>query len=182
VVAGFLGLARYRAHRFLTELPAKLGVDVRQETNAFTYSQTVKGRTVFTVHAAKAIQHKDGKYTLHDVGIAVYGHGLDQGQGPSDRVDRIYGKEFDLDQAAGVVKAIGEVHLDLEAPAAKDAKSKMDYAAGKDLKGSAAPDTNVNEPLHEVGARRQPADSCEDERPGVPAEAGRGGDGSGDRI
>lgn len=143
VVVGFLGLARWRAHRFLTELPSKLGVDVQQETNSFTYSQSVKGRTVYTLHAAKAIQHKDGKYTLRDVGIAVYGHGQEQqggkpapqgSQGPNERVDRIYGKEFDLDRAAGVVKAVGEVHLDLQAPAAKDAKGKMDYAAGKDLK------------------------------------------------
>jgi len=147
VVAGFLGLARYRAHRFLTELPAKLGADVRQETNGFTYSQTLKGKTVFTIHAAKAIQHKDGKYTLHDVGIAVYGHGEGQGQG--DRVDRIYGKEFDLDQSTGVVKAIGEVHLDLQAPAAKDANAKMDYAAGKDLKGTNG--SIASEAMHEVG-------------------------------
>jgi lipopolysaccharide export system protein LptA len=142
VVTGFLGYARYRARHFLTELPAKLGIDVRQETNGFTYSQTLKGRTVFTLHAAKAIQHNDGKYTLHDVGIAVYGHGDGQG---SDRVDRIYGKEFDLDQATGVVKANGEVHLDLQAPAAKDASGKMDYAAGKDLKSS------NDETMHEVG-------------------------------
>jgi lipopolysaccharide export system protein LptA len=147
VVAGFLGLARYRAHRFLTDLPAKLGADVRQETNGFTYSQSVGPKTMFTIHAAKAIQHKDGKYTLRDVGIAVYGHG--EGQGSGERVDRIYGKEFDLDRAAGVVKAIGEVHLDLQAPAAKDSSGKMDYAAGKDLKrtdGSIAP-----EAMHEVG-------------------------------
>jgi lipopolysaccharide export system protein LptA len=163
VVVGFLGLARWKAHRFLTELPAKLGADIRQETNAFTYSQTVKGRTVYTVHAAKAIQHKDGKYTLHDVGIAVYGRGQTQGeqpagQKPNERVDRIYGKEFDLDRAAGIVKAVGEVHLDLEAPAAKDAKSKMDYAAGTDLKPNASSVMNEGKPkagpgddLHEVG-------------------------------
>jgi lipopolysaccharide export system protein LptA len=130
VIAGFLAYAHYRAHRFLTELPKKLGADIRQETNAFTWSQTVQGKTVFTLHAAKAIQHKDGKYTLRDVGIAVYGHGTERG----DRVDRIYGNEFDLDQAAGVVRAKGEVHLDLEAPMAADAAAKMDYAAGKDLK------------------------------------------------
>ncbi|MDE1177598.1 MAG: LptA/OstA family protein [Edaphobacter sp.] len=139
VVAGFLGLAHWRVHRFITELPRKLGADVRQETNAFTWSQTVKGRVVFTLHAAKAIQHKDGMYTLHDVGVAVYGHGQAQNEEtPSakknERVDRIYGKEFDLDQNTGVVKAIGEVHMDLEAPAAKDAKGKMDYAAGTDIK------------------------------------------------
>jgi lipopolysaccharide export system protein LptA len=113
VIAAFLVFAHYRAHRFLTELPRKLGADIRQETNSFTWSQTVKGRTVFTVHAAKAIQHKDGKYILHDVGITVYGRGEEQ----QNRIDHIYGKEFELDQGEGVVRALGEVHLDLQAPA-----------------------------------------------------------------
>ena len=36
VVAAFLGYAHYRAHRFLTNLPAKLGIDVRQESNNIT--------------------------------------------------------------------------------------------------------------------------------------------------
>jgi len=144
VIAGFLVFAHYRARRFLAELPKKLGADIRQETSSYTWSQTVKGRTVFTLHAAKAVQHKDGKYTLHDVGIAVYGHGQERG----DRVDRIYGKEFDVDQAEGVVRANGEVHLDLEAPAAADAKGKMDYAAGKDLKGTEPAGSGD---AHEVG-------------------------------
>lgn len=128
VIAAFLGYAHYRAHRFLTELPGKLGADIRQETNAFTYSQSVQGRTVYTIHAAKAIQHKDGRYTLRDVGIVLYGR-------KQDRADRIYGSEFEYDQTAGVIRAMGEVHLDLQAPAAKDAHAKMDYAAGKDLHG-----------------------------------------------
>src|ERR1044072_4354373 len=81
VIAGFLTYAHYRAHRFLAKLPRKLGADIQQETNSFTWSQTVKGRTVFTLHAAKAIQHKNGKYTLRDVAITVYGHG------EGDRVD-----------------------------------------------------------------------------------------------
>lgn len=112
VIAGFLTYAHYRTHRFLKELPRKLGADIRQETNAFTWSQTVKGRTVFTVHAAKAIQHQNGQYTMHDVSVSIYGQGEDQQR----RVDRIYGKEFELDQTEGVVKAMGEVHLDLQAP------------------------------------------------------------------
>jgi len=130
VIAAFLGYARYRAHRFLTELPGKLGADIRQETNSFTYSQSggPEGKTLYTIHAAKAIQHKDGRYTLRDVGIVLYGR-------KQERADRIYGSEFEYDQKAGVVRAMGEVHLDLEAPTAKDAHAKMDYAAGKDLKG-----------------------------------------------
>src|SRR5215469_8260804 len=128
--AAFLGYGRFRARHFLTELPKKLGADIRQETNAYTYSQSVKGRTVFTVHAAKTVQHSDGKYTLRDVGIVLYGQGSDQ----PNRVDRIYGNEFEYDPNAGVIRAMGEVHLDLQAPAAADAKGKMDYAEGKDLK------------------------------------------------
>src|ERR1700678_1094881 len=131
VVAAFLGYAHYRAHRFLTQLPAKLGIDVRQETNAFTESQTFQGRTVYTLHAAKSIQHKDGTYTLHDVGIVVYGKN-------QDRADRIYGSEFDYDPTAQVIRAMGEVFIDLQAPEAQDANAKMDYAGGKDLHGSGA--------------------------------------------
>ena len=125
VIASFLGYAHYRAHRFLTDLPGKLGIDITRETNAFTYSQSVGGRTVYTIHAAKAVQHKDGKYTLHDVGIVVYGK-------KSDRADRIYGNEFEYDQKEQVARAMGEVHLDLQAPAPADAQGKRDYAAGRD--------------------------------------------------
>ncbi|HEU5339654.1 LptA/OstA family protein [Edaphobacter sp.] len=130
VIAAFLGVAHYRAHRFLTELPAKLGADIRQETNGFTYSQSDGRRTIYTIHASKAVEHKDGRYTLHDVGIVLYGR-------KSDRADRIYGSEFEYDQKEGVVRAMGEVHLDLQAPEAANASAKMDYAAGKDLEGGA---------------------------------------------
>jgi lipopolysaccharide export system protein LptA len=131
VIAAFLGYAHYRAHRFLTQLPGKLGIDVRQETNHWTYSQTAGGKTIYTIHAAKSIQHRDGKYTLHDVGIVVYGKN-------QDRADRIYGGEFDYDPAAEVIRAMGEVFIDLQAPEAQDRNAKMDYAAGKDLHGSEA--------------------------------------------
>jgi lipopolysaccharide export system protein LptA len=126
VIAAFLGYAHYRAHRFLRDLPKKLGVDVRRETNGFTYSQSLQGKTVYTIHAAKAVEHGDGKVALHDVGIVLYGR-------KQDRADRIYGSEFEYDQTAGVIRAVGEVHIDLQAPEAADANAKMDYAAGKDL-------------------------------------------------
>lgn len=126
VVAAFLGYAHHRAHRFLKELPAKLGVDVRRESNNVTYSQSVEGRTVYTIHAAKEVERADGKMTLHDVGIVLYGR-------KQDRADRIYGNEFEYDPKNQVIRAVGEVHIDLQAPQAADANSKMDYAAGKDL-------------------------------------------------
>src|SRR5271154_521605 len=129
VVASFLGYAHYRAHRFLRDLPQKLGVDVRRETNNITYSQSVEGRTVYTIHAAKAVERSDGKMTLHDVGIVLYGR-------KQDRADRIYGNEFEYDPKNQVIRAVGEVHIDLQAPQAADSNAKMDYAAGKDLHGA----------------------------------------------
>jgi lipopolysaccharide export system protein LptA len=114
IVAGIIGFARYRLHRMLTDLPKQLGADIRSETNGFTWSQSNGKKTLFTIHASKAVQRQDGKYTLHDVGIILYG-----GTGTAkqnNRTDRIYGKEFEYDQKNGVVTAVGEVHLDLQAP------------------------------------------------------------------
>ena len=141
VIAGFLGYAHYRAHRFLTNLPKKLGVDIRRETNGYTYSQSVQGRTVYTIHAAKAVERSDGKVTLHDVGIVLYGRN-------QDRDDRIYGKQFEYDQAAEVIRAVGEVHIDLQAPEAADAGKKMDYASGKDLQGNGSQEKKDERLVH----------------------------------
>jgi lipopolysaccharide export system protein LptA len=146
VIAAFLGYAHYRTHRFLTQLPAKLGIDVRQETNAYTYSQTAQGKTIYTIHAAKAVQHKDGKYTLHDVGIVLYGQ-------KQDRADRIYGSEFEYDPTAQVIRAVGEVFIDLQAPEAKTADAKMDYAAGKDLDGGTDHDNSAHEAVEGKGGK-----------------------------
>ena len=123
VIASFLGYARYRAHRFFAGLPSKLGVDIRRETNGYTYSQSVGGKTVMTLHASKAVEHKDGKLTLHDVRMVLYGR-------KQDRADRISGAEFEYDQTSGVVRAVGEVHIDLEAPAGADARGKAPDPAG----------------------------------------------------
>lgn len=110
VLVGLLWYGHYRAHRFLADIPRRLGLDVRSETNGFTLSKSEKGRTLFTVHAAKAIQRENGKTTLHDVAITVFG------PKGSNQTDSIRGDEFEYDQPNGIVKAAGEVHLDLDAP------------------------------------------------------------------
>jgi lipopolysaccharide export system protein LptA len=102
--AAFLGYVRFSGRQ-----------DIRRETNAFTYSQTVKGRTRFTVHAAKAIRHSDGKYTLHDAEIVLYDQ---DGEKQANAVYRIYGKQFEYDPDTGGIRAVGEVQMDLKAPRA----------------------------------------------------------------
>src|SRR5437868_3494937 len=84
IVAGFYGYARYRVRKAVRELPPKLGVEVQQSTEGFTYSQSVAGRTIFTIHAARAIRYKGetGRAELKDVNIVVYGR-------QSNRFDQI---------------------------------------------------------------------------------------------
>lgn len=112
-VVSVIGVARWKTRGFLHNLPKQLGADIRSSTNGFTYSQSLKGRTIFTIHASKAIQRQDGKTTLHDVSILLYGNGA---EGKAQRTDRIEGSEFEYDQANGIVRAMGEVHIDLQSP------------------------------------------------------------------
>ena len=113
-VAGTLTYSKYRAGKLWFEKAKKRsGVSLERETDGFTYSQSMQGKTIFTLHAAKAFQHKGGIWTLHDVVLTLYGLG---GEKP-DRADRIYGNEFEWDENKGVARAVGEVQMDLEVPA-----------------------------------------------------------------
>jgi lipopolysaccharide export system protein LptA len=108
VLVVFIVYARYRARRLISDLPARIGANIERSSNGFTYSQSVKGRTAFTIHASRADQFKGGaSATLHDVIITLYGK-------EGDRSDRISGSEFDYDQKAGVATAKGEVQIDLQ--------------------------------------------------------------------
>jgi lipopolysaccharide export system protein LptA len=112
VILLFLGYARYQMHRAVRDLPQKLGVEIQQSTNGFTFSKSDKGKTLFTLHASRAVQLKNGgKARLHDVSIVLYGR-------DSERADRIYGSEFDYDPASGVARADGPVDIDLQSPGA----------------------------------------------------------------
>lgn len=110
VVLGFIAVARYRTKNYLTGLPKRLGVDIQQQSDSFTYSQSSKGKTLFTVHASKEIQRRNGKIGLHDVGIVLYG--------PTGQpTDRIHGADFEYDQKLQRMTAQGEVYIDLVPPA-----------------------------------------------------------------
>jgi lipopolysaccharide export system protein LptA len=125
VIAAFMGSARYLRRHYLAGLPGRLGINIVRETNGYTYSQSVQGRTVYRIHAAKAVEHTNGKIALHDVSIILYGK-------KGDRSDRIYGDEFEYDQKAGVVRATGLVHIDMQtAKAAPAPAGKVDPSGAK---------------------------------------------------
>lgn len=114
VLAVLVGYGRYRAVKTWKRIVAKSGATITHEANGVTWSQAVKGRTIFMLHAAKAVPHGNGQYTLHDALLILYGP-------DGARADRISGSEFDYDQKSGVARALGEVHIDVEPPKALSA-------------------------------------------------------------
>ncbi|MGE5113333.1 MAG: LptA/OstA family protein [Acidobacteriaceae bacterium] len=109
VVAGFYFYARIQLRKIVKEAPQKLGVDIQQSTGGFSCSEGGGGRTLFTIRATRAVQYKQGgKATLENVNIIVYGR-------EGNRFDQISGSGFEYDPQAGVVKANGEVNIDLQA-------------------------------------------------------------------
>ncbi len=108
VLAAVLGLANYRAGKVWQRILKRNGVNLVQESNGVTYSQSLKGRTVFTLHAEKSTPRGNGVYSLHNAVLILYGK--------DGRDDRIDGNEFEYDQGQGILRALGEVHMDLQAP------------------------------------------------------------------
>ncbi len=109
VVAGFYFYARIQLRKIVKEAPQKLGIEIQQSTQGFSFSKSEGGRTLFTIRASKAVQYKDGgRATLQDVNIIVYGR-------EGNRFDQISGSGFEYDPQSGTVKANGEVNIDLEA-------------------------------------------------------------------
>ncbi|MBV8206131.1 MAG: LPS export ABC transporter periplasmic protein LptC [Acidobacteria bacterium] len=125
-VAAFLAYGRFRAARLVRTLPRRLGADIQQTAEKFTYSQSEGGRTLFTIRASQMVQFQSGgRAELKDVNIIVYGRN-------SARFDQIYGAGFEYDPQQKTVRAKGEVQIDLEADA--EGMQHADQSPPRELK------------------------------------------------
>jgi lipopolysaccharide export system protein LptA len=121
-IAGFFLYGRWQGRRLSGDLPDGLSSGIQQSTNGFTYSESRGGHTIYTLHAAKAVQFKNsGHAELHDVSITLYG-----AQG--NAANRIYGSAFDWDPVNGVARATGEVQIDFQGSTSTPAQE----GSGKD--------------------------------------------------
>jgi lipopolysaccharide export system protein LptA len=118
VVTAYIGYSRYRAVRAYKRILARSGATFAHDTNGFTYSQSVQGKTIFTLHAKKATQLGDGKWALHDGELTLYGRG-------DGEEDHVYSSEIEYDQNEGVARAKGEVQMDLHAPGSLGGAAKQ---------------------------------------------------------
>lgn len=101
-------VARAHVEPVLHNVPQQLGFDIQQTSDGFSLSKSEGGRTIYTIHASKAVQFKQGSHAdLHNVHIVVYGRN-------HDRYDQIYGDQFTYNPQTGEITAVGEVHIDLE--------------------------------------------------------------------
>ena len=115
VIVGFIAYGRYVSHLRHLKLPLPPGVNIVREAGGWTYSRANGSKTLYTIHAAGFQQGKNGKTTLRDVSVVLFGK-------DGDRNDRVYGQNFEYDQKEGVLRAMGAVHIDLQsADAAKAA-------------------------------------------------------------
>jgi lipopolysaccharide export system protein LptA len=111
----FLGIAKWRNPFNKRDLPQKLGANIRQEANGWTYTHELHGHTLYKIHASKLVQLKQGSHVLlHDVRIELYGE-------DGTRSDRIEGSEFEYDPEGGIAKAAGPVEITLMKPGAAPA-------------------------------------------------------------
>jgi lipopolysaccharide export system protein LptA len=109
-IVGFVIYSHWRLRHIAQDLPARLGISIQQTTRGYVLSKTEQGRTIFTLHAARAIQFKSGKrVSLHDVQIDMYS----RSGGPPDTIS---GSDFEFDPSSEIVTSHGETHIVLYPP------------------------------------------------------------------
>lgn len=101
------------------DIPGRLGINIVQQANGVDYSQTKKGKTIFKIHASRAIKRKnDGSAVLQDVRIELYGE-------DGSRTDTISGKEFEYNPGQGIATAAGDVEITIMRPGERPAIAQM---------------------------------------------------------
>ena len=121
----FLAAGEWTRRLLTRDLPNHLGINIEQQADGVNYTQTRKGKTIFKIHAARAVTMKTGgKTLLHDVRIDLYG---DDG----NRADTISGSEFEYDPNAGVATAAGAVEITMVRPGEKPAITQLKPGAPK---------------------------------------------------
>jgi len=109
VLAAFIGYGRYRAVKAYRQIIARSGVSLTRDSNGVTYSQSIKGKKIFTLRAKTESSLGNGKYALHDAELLLYNR-------DGDAADHIYGSEMEYDQNEQVARAKGDVFMDIQPP------------------------------------------------------------------
>ena len=113
-LAGFLWVGKWKSLLNRRDLPQRLGVNIQQEANGYTFVHAFGAHCQYKIHASKEVELKDNRILLHDVQIELFGQ-------DGNDIDRIAGDTFEYDEKSGVATAKGPVDMLLTRPAAKSA-------------------------------------------------------------
>src|SRR5665213_168795 len=124
-IASSFFYGRWRLRHIAQDLPARLGLQIQQSTQGFSLSRSNgRGRTLFTLHAARAVEFKSGgRVSLHDVKMELYGQ--------DGVADTIAGNDFEYDPHSQIVRSDGEAHIVLHPPANRTPKSLVSKNVGQ---------------------------------------------------
>lgn len=104
-----LALGKWKRRFIKTDIPQRLGLNITQEANGFTFSHALGSHSQYKIHAARVEQLNDNRARLHDVTIELFDN-------DGKRVDRIVGAEFEYNQDAGTARADGAVEITMMRP------------------------------------------------------------------
>lgn len=109
ILVAYIGYGRYRALKRYRDIIARSGVSITRDSSGVTYSQSIKGRKVFTIRAKTERSLGNGKYALHDTELLLYNHS-------GDAADHIYSSEMEYDENEQIARAKGDVFMDIQPP------------------------------------------------------------------
>ncbi len=110
VLAAYIGYGRYIALKRYRQIIARSGVSITRDSNGVTYSQSLKGKKIFTIRAKTESSLGNGMYALHNAELLLYNRVT------GAAADHIYGSEMEYDQNEGIARAKGEVFMDIQPP------------------------------------------------------------------
>ncbi|MGC9223812.1 MAG: LptA/OstA family protein [Terracidiphilus sp.] len=119
-LAMFLARARWKNRFHRSDVPARLPLNITEESNGYSYSHNLGAHSKFKIHASRAVQLKNDRVELHDVEIEIYG-------AEGTEADKIAGNKFEYDEKSGIASAQGPVEMLLTRPA--ESRSQGENAA-----------------------------------------------------
>ena|GEM_PF-783450 len=129
----FLVRAKWKNLLNRHDLPQRLGKNIVQEADGYTYVHAFGAHSQYRIHASREVELKTDFVELHDVQIDLYGE-------DGKQIDKITGDIFEYDQKTGKATAQGPVEMLLTRPSASTeaAMEQADKARGDKAKGKKA--------------------------------------------
>ena len=113
-------IARSRVGPTLHNIPSKLGLDIQQTSDGFSLSKSEAGRTIYTIRASKTVQFKAGGHA--DLQNVCTSSSMAARMIGSTRFTAI---NLPTILQSGDIKAVGEVHIDLQGNGGGSARSPI---------------------------------------------------------